>query len=231
VPAKYLAMYPDADPRANRTKYLAMVTCMDEATGAVLDRLASLGLERDTLVLFLGDNGGARPGDNGPVRGFKAQMFEGGLRVPFIARWPARIPAGRVTDEFLTALEVLPTLATATGAAPPEKVTLEGFDMLPVLEGRATPGAWRNKADQAPSPRGRRQRTEQGGPSSPLSMTRDYLITPSAHVGPGTPNCDCGAKCERANIAPRRCFFRERFLGPAVICPSNPKSCFGLPEC
>jgi arylsulfatase A-like enzyme len=153
VPAKYLAMYPDMDPKANRTKCLAMVTCMDEAIGAVLDRLAALGLERDTLVLFFADNGGARPGDNGPLRGFKAQMFEGGLRVPFLARWPARLPAGRVTDEFLTALEVLPTLAAATGAPLPENVTLDGHDMLPVLEGKArsprTEMFWQRRGDKA----------------------------------------------------------------------------------
>jgi arylsulfatase A-like enzyme len=153
VPAKYLAMYPDADPKANRTKYLAMVTCMDEAIGAVLDRLAALGLERDTLVLFFSDNGGARPGDNGPLRGFKTQMFEGGLRVPFLARWPGCLPAGRVTDEFLSTLEVLPTLAAATGAPLPEKVILDGFDMLPVLEGRTeSPRAemfWQRRGDKA----------------------------------------------------------------------------------
>jgi arylsulfatase A-like enzyme len=153
VPARYLALYPDADPTANRTKYLAMVTCLDEAVGAVLDRLAARGLERDTLVLFLGDNGGARPGDNGPLRGFKGQLFEGGLRVPFLARWPGRIPAGRVTDEFLSALEVLPTLAAAAGAPLPEKVALDGFDMLPVLQGQAGSRRaemfWQRRADRA----------------------------------------------------------------------------------
>jgi arylsulfatase A-like enzyme len=130
-----------------------MVTCLDEAVGAVLDRLAARGLERDTLVLFLGDNGGARPGDNGPLRGFKGQLFEGGLRVPFLARWPGRIPAGRVTDEFLSALEVLPTLAAAAGAPLPEKVALDGFDMLPVLQGQAGSRRaemfWQRRADRA----------------------------------------------------------------------------------
>jgi arylsulfatase A-like enzyme len=153
VPERYLRAYPDADPKANRTKYLAMVTCMDEAIGEILDRLASLGLERDTLVLFFSDNGGARPGDNGPLRGFKTQMFEGGIRVPFLARWPARIPAGRVTDEFLTALEVLPTLAAATGAPLPTGVTLDGNDVLPVLEGKAasrrTEMFWQRRGDKA----------------------------------------------------------------------------------
>jgi arylsulfatase A-like enzyme len=63
-------------------------------------------------------------------------MFEGGLRVPFIARWPDRLPAGRVTDEFLTALEVFPTLVAAAGAELPRGTHLDGFDMLPVLQGK-----------------------------------------------------------------------------------------------
>ncbi len=153
VPAKYLQMYPDADPNANRTKYMAMVTCMDEAIGVLLDRLDALGLAQDTLILFFSDNGGTRISDNGPLRGFKTQMFEGGLRVPLLARWPARLPAGQVTDEFLTALEVFPTLAAATGAELPAKVILDGHDMLPVLEGRAksprTEMFWQRRGDKA----------------------------------------------------------------------------------
>jgi arylsulfatase A-like enzyme len=153
VPEKYLKAYPNEDPAANRTKYMAMVTCMDEAIGAVLDRLDALGLDRDTLVLFFVDNGGTRVGDNGPLRGHKAQMFEGGLRVPFLARWPGKIPAGRVTDEFLSSLEVLPTVAAAAGAKLPEGVTLDGFDMLPVLQGREkskrTEMFWQRRGDKA----------------------------------------------------------------------------------
>lgn len=153
VPDKYLAAYPDADPKANRTRYMAVVTCMDEAVGAVLDELAKHKLDRSTLVLFLVDNGGTRVGDNGPLRGFKVQMFEGGVRVPLLARWPARLPAGRVTDEFLSALDVFPTLLAATGAAAPKGVVLDGFDMLPVLEGRAksprTEMFWQRRGDKA----------------------------------------------------------------------------------
>lgn len=80
-------------------------------------------------------------------------MWEGGLRVPFLARWPAKLPAGIITDEFLTALELVPTILAATGATPPANVKLDGFDMLPVLRGD-TPSPrremfWQRRADKA----------------------------------------------------------------------------------
>jgi arylsulfatase A-like enzyme len=153
VPDTYVRRYAGADPKANRTKYRAMVTCMDDAIGAILDRLQQLGLESNTLVLFCSDNGGTKVGDNGPLRGFKAQMFEGGLRVPFLARWPARLPAGRVTDEFLTTLEIFPTLTRAAGAVPPSGVVLDGFDMTAVLQGKEKSARaemfWQRRKDRA----------------------------------------------------------------------------------
>jgi arylsulfatase A-like enzyme len=80
-------------------------------------------------------------------------MWEGGLRVPFIARWPGHLPAGRVTDEFLTSLELFPTICAATGAMPPAGVKLDGFDMLPVLRGetgsRRKEMFWQRRDDKA----------------------------------------------------------------------------------
>ena len=80
-------------------------------------------------------------------------MFEGGLRVPFIAWWPGHLPAGKVTDEFLTSLEIFPTLAKAVGARPGRKIRLDGFDMLPVLRGERTSSRsemfWQRRTDQA----------------------------------------------------------------------------------
>jgi arylsulfatase A-like enzyme len=153
VPEKYLKLYPDLPPKANRTKYMAMVSCMDEAIGELLEALKQSGREQNTLVIFHSDNGGAGQGDNKPLKGGKSSMWEGGIRVPFIARWPARIPAGTVTDEFLTALEVFPTLLAATGAPAPKGVKLDGFDMLPVLQGKAkssrTEMIWERRADHA----------------------------------------------------------------------------------
>lgn len=153
VPAKYVQEYSGADPQARRTKYMAMVTCMDEAIGELLGLLRELGLERDTLIIFFSDNGGTRLSDNGPLRGFKAQMWEGGVRVPFLARWPARLPAGKVTGEFISALEVLPTLLAAAGTSAPQGLHLDGFDMLGVLEGKQkslrTEMFWQRRGDKA----------------------------------------------------------------------------------
>jgi arylsulfatase A-like enzyme len=153
VPEKYVQLYKGADPAAARTKHRAMITCMDEASGEILDRLRELGLEKDTLVLFSSDNGGTKTGDNGPLRGFKAQMFEGGIRVPLLARWPGRLPAGKTTGEFLSSLELFPTLLAAAGVKPPDGVVLDGFDMLPVLQGRAassrTEMFWERRRDRA----------------------------------------------------------------------------------
>ncbi|MBI4625752.1 MAG: sulfatase-like hydrolase/transferase [Verrucomicrobia bacterium] len=137
VPASYLKKYyPDRDPKDSKTKYAGMVSAMDEAIGAVFDTLRELRLDRNTLVIFFADNGRNGANDNGVrLRGGKGSGFEGGLRVPLIAWWPGVIPAGQITHEFLTALEILPTFTAVSNAFPPD-VHLDGFNMLPVLQGR-----------------------------------------------------------------------------------------------
>jgi arylsulfatase A-like enzyme len=95
-------------------------------------------LDGQTLVIFFSDNGGGGAADNRPLRGSKSTMFEGGVRVPCIVRWPEQLPAGAVCDEFLTSLEVFPTVVRAAGATLPSGVTYDGFDMLPVLKGEST---------------------------------------------------------------------------------------------
>jgi arylsulfatase A-like enzyme len=80
-------------------------------------------------------------------------MWEGGLRVPFIMRWPGKLPAGKVTDEFITALELVPTLLSATGTPAPEGIVMDGFDMLPILRGEAKSPRkdmfWQRRTDKA----------------------------------------------------------------------------------
>ncbi len=134
VPEKYSALYVAQGVPEKLARYYGAVTCMDEAIGEVLAEIKSRGLEQDTVVVFLSDNGGSGNGGNAPLRGAKSTMWEGGLRVPFIARWPGHLPAGRVTDDFLTSLELLPTFSAIAGAKLPE-VPLDGFDALPVLAG------------------------------------------------------------------------------------------------
>jgi arylsulfatase A len=151
--------YGDYDParadtrEARRKRYMAAVTYMDEAIGDLLNLLEELGLAQNTLVIFLSDNGGSGSGDNAPLRGGKSQMFDGGLRVPSLVRWPGVIPAGRVCDEFLTTLEIFPTLCAAAGILPPRDIVLDGFDMTPVLAGRQKSPReemfWERRGDKA----------------------------------------------------------------------------------
>ena len=135
-----------------RLEFVGSVTAMDAAIGRLLDLLDEYGIADNTIVIFLSDNGGGGSADNAPLRGRKGQMFEGGIRVPCIVKWPGKIPAGATSDEFLTSLEILPTLCAATAAAPPKGVALDGFDMLPVLQGRrASPRTemfWQRKLDK-----------------------------------------------------------------------------------
>ena len=150
-----VAHYLEKDSVRNEKEanYLASITAMDRAIGSVFEALERRGVLDDTLVIFFSDNGGSGRADNTPLRGHKAEMWEGGIRVPFLARWPGRIPAGRVTDEFLTSLEVFPTLVAAAGAELPEGIVYDGFDMMGVLAGREASKreemAWERRGDRA----------------------------------------------------------------------------------
>lgn len=127
-----------ATPQARRRDYRAAVTCMDAAIGEMLDRLEAKQMLDETIVVFFSDNGGSGGADNAPLRGHKAQTWEGGIRVPCLVRWPAgKIPADVVNDEFLTSLELLPSFAAAAGVEPPPGVVLDGFDWWPTLRGEA----------------------------------------------------------------------------------------------
>lgn len=138
---EYLAMYKTSDQQSvkeqRRRGYMAAVTEMDAAIGAILDRLDHHEIADNTLVIFFSDNGGSGLADNQPLQGQKSTMWEGGNRVPCIVRWPGQVPAGKSSDAFLTALEVFPTACSAAGTPLPAGVTYDGFDMLPVLQGKA----------------------------------------------------------------------------------------------
>ncbi len=179
APVEYIRKhYSDYDParadtrEARRKRYMAAVTYMDEAIGDMLSLLDELGLAQNTLVIFLSDNGGTGIGDNTPLRGGKAQMFEGGLRVPCLVRWPGVIPAGRVCDEFLTTLEIFPTFCAAAGIAPPRDIVLDGFDMTPVLASRQKSPReemfWERRGDKA----ARVGQLEMGGIGARLRLVR-----------------------------------------------------------
>jgi arylsulfatase A-like enzyme len=133
---------------------MAAITYMDEAIGQILEVLVEQGIQDNTIVIFFSDNGGSGgAADNGPLRGGKGSLFEGGIRVPCIVRWPGVIPAGTVCDEFLTSMEIFPTLCRAAGVRPPEGVILDGFDMTAVLAGKQKSPRkemfWQDRADKA----------------------------------------------------------------------------------
>ncbi len=153
APEEYVARYRGVVKDERLARYYAAVTCMDEEIGKLLKVVDEAGQKENTIVLFLSDNGGSGNGGNAPLKGAKSSMWEGGLRVPFVMRWPGRVPAGKVTDEFLTSLEILPTLLAATGAKPPAELKLDGFNMLPVVRGEeASPRRemfWQRRSDKA----------------------------------------------------------------------------------
>ena len=136
APEEEIARYKTGNEERNT--YLAMLRVMDEGVGAVLDTLDRLGLEKDTLVLFFSDNGGARnnASNNGPLRGHKHSVYEGGVRVPFLVRWPARIPAGVTSDEPVISIDAFATILAAAGVEPPAGRVIDSRDMTPALTGK-----------------------------------------------------------------------------------------------
>ena len=117
-----------------RLEYLGAVACMDDAIGTVLNLLDQYQIAENTIVVFFSDNGGSGGADNSPLRGHKSQMFEGGIRVCAAVRAPG-LPAGKVCNEFLTSLELFPTLVRLAGAESSPEIILDGFDMWPILKG------------------------------------------------------------------------------------------------
>lgn len=120
-----------------------VLTEMDRQIGRLLDGLRDQGLERDTLVIFASDNGALPTFDgrrSGGLRGSKLSLYEGGIRLPFIARWPGRVPAGHVDDQtVLGAVDLLPTLAALTRVKLPGDAILDGENMSAALEGKSEP--------------------------------------------------------------------------------------------
>jgi uncharacterized sulfatase len=137
--ADYDALGHIADHRLR--VYAAMVRALDRSVGRVLAALDEHGLAENTLVFFTSDNGGANyiglPEINRPYRGWKLTLFEGGTHVPFFARWPARIPAGRSVASPVSHLDLFTTAAAAAGAALPQDRRIDGVDLLPVATGAA----------------------------------------------------------------------------------------------
>lgn len=115
-----------------RAYYLAQLELMDAQIGLILDQLDALGLAEDTIVVYLTDNGGStcNYGVNLPLRGTKYTLWEGGVRVPFLLRWPDRVPAGTVREGLTSSMDILPTALAAAGADPAAYAHSDGRDLL-----------------------------------------------------------------------------------------------------
>ena len=115
--------------------YGDVVEEIDWSVGEVLRTVKETNLDANTLVLFSSDNGPWYQGSPGKLRGRKNTTYEGGVREPFIARWPGRIPRARVSDALCSLMDIFPTVAGLCGAPLPEK-PLDGIDIWPILTGR-----------------------------------------------------------------------------------------------
>jgi arylsulfatase A-like enzyme len=127
---------PFDDSTSTRAEYVAMLERADQGIGRILRTLDSLGLRQNTLVIFTNDNGGEWLSSNGPFFNHKGTVWEGGIRVPAIVRWPARIPAGKVSSQTGITMDLTATILAATATPVPPNAALEGINLLPVLEGR-----------------------------------------------------------------------------------------------
>jgi arylsulfatase A-like enzyme len=128
---------PMDENTSTRADYVAVLERADQGIGRLLATLASRGLDRNTLVVFMNDNGGEWLSRNAPLFHRKDSVWEGGVRVPAIMRWPGHLPAGRTTAQVGSVMDVTATLLAAGGATVPAEAKLDGMNLLPILEGGA----------------------------------------------------------------------------------------------
>lgn len=138
APGAFLAKYRNRPLKGYRDfRYAAMIEAMDVAIGRLLDELNALGLERETLLVFTSDNGPfGGVGDPRPLRGDKGHLYEGGIRVPLIVRWPGRIEPGSECNAPVILTDFYPTLLDAAGLQPNSDYPGDGENLVPLLTGR-----------------------------------------------------------------------------------------------
>src|SRR5262249_51396524 len=124
-----------------RKQYAALLSGLDDAIGTVLESLRKSGQEENTLVFFISDNGGPQQGngsDNTPLRGDKATVWEGGIRVPYVVKWKGKLPAGNPYDQPVISPDISATAAAAAGASlGSAKRPIDGVNLLPHLLGES----------------------------------------------------------------------------------------------
>jgi len=128
---------PGDPATSTRADYVAMVERVDRGVGEVLRALERRGVANSTVVIFTNDNGGEWLANNAPLFNRKLTVWEGGIRVPALIRWPGRIPAGKASDQVGVTMDLTASILAATGTAVPADARLEGINLMPILEGRA----------------------------------------------------------------------------------------------
>jgi len=137
---KYMKRFPDIQNPLRR-RHAAMLAALDDGVGAVMDSLRRNGLEERTLVFFFSDNGGptsSNTSSNKPLRGYKGQVLEGGIRIPFMVAWKGHLPAGRVDDRPVIQLDIMPTAVAVAGGSMPTDRPIDGVNLMPYLTGKQT---------------------------------------------------------------------------------------------
>jgi arylsulfatase A-like enzyme len=140
APPRFREMIADAsDPK--RKTALAMLAALDEGVGRIVASVRGAKLEGKTLIIFISDNGGPTPenqSSNAPLRGYKGQLYEGGIRIAFMMQWPGKIPTGQVNDTPVISLDLFPTTLAAAGLMPREGLKLDGVNLLPWVKSSRT---------------------------------------------------------------------------------------------
>lgn len=137
APRYYYELY-DYVKDENKRVYYAMVTALDDAIGEMMDKLKALGLEDNTIIYLISDNGGAaytKATDNFPYKGGKLTMFEGGVNVPFFMKWTGQLPAGKVYDKPVSSMDIFMTSIGLAQCQLPDDRVYDGVDLMPYLQG------------------------------------------------------------------------------------------------
>ncbi|MBZ0258798.1 sulfatase-like hydrolase/transferase, partial [bacterium] len=132
----YVKLYRDMGLDETTAKVYGMVENIDDNMGKLMKALDRLGLAKNTIVIFMTDNGPQQKRYTANLRGRKGQVYEGGVRVPFYIRWPEHLKAGATVDKIAGHIDVTPTILAACGVTKPEDVAFDGKNLLPLLEGK-----------------------------------------------------------------------------------------------
>jgi arylsulfatase A-like enzyme len=191
---------PGDTPNSTRADYVAMVERVDRGVGDILRALDRLQLSDNTIVIFTNDNGGEWLSNNGPLFNRKWTVWEGGIRVPALIRWPGRIPRGTVSDQVGITMDLTASILAATGTTVPPETRLDGVNLFPIWEGKA--------------PKTERTlfwRTDVGGHSQKAVRSGDLkLVVDGNHTFIFDIRTDAG---ERRDLASRRHDVAERLRG------------------